>query len=220
MNQKERMQKTIQILKPLHPQGTALKFDSIFQLAIAVILSAQCTDTRVNIVTKELFKKHKTPKDFVKLSQKDLEKIIYSTGFYRAKAKNIKGLARIVVEKYGGVVPKKMDELIALPGIGRKTANIILSEGYGIIEGIAVDTHVKRLSNRLGFTKSQNPQVIERELMELAPSQEWWFLSNALIWHGRRVCFARSPNCEGCELNKLCPSAFVVKNTSIQYSEK
>ncbi|HZX19511.1 MAG TPA: endonuclease III [archaeon] len=210
MNQKERMQKTIQILKPLHPQGTALKFDSIFQLAIAVILSAQCTDTRVNIVTKELFKKHKTPKDFVKLSQKDLEKIIYSTGFYRAKAKNIKGMAGLVHQKFKDKVPKTMEELLELPGVARKTANIILSEGYGIVEGIAVDTHVTRLSNRLGFTESKNPVMIEKDLMDLAPREEWWNLSNMLIWHGRKVCSARKPNCSECKLNSFCPSAFKV----------
>ena len=210
MNQKERMQKTIQILKPLHPQGTALKFDSIFQLAIAVILSAQCTDTRVNIVTKELFKKHKTPKDFVKLSQKDLEKIIYSTGFYRANAKNIKGMAGLVHQKFKDKVPKTMEELLELPGVARKTANIILSEGYGIVEGIAVDTHVPRLSNRLGFTESKNPVMIEKDLMDLAPREEWWNLSNMLIWHGRKVCSARKPNCSECKLNSFCPSAFKV----------
>lgn len=210
MNKKERMQKTIQILKPLHSGGTALKFKSVFQLAIAVILSAQCTDTRVNIVTKELFKKHKTPEDFVKLSQKDLEKIIYSTGFYRAKAKNIKGMAALVHGKFKNNVPKTMEELLELPGVARKTANIILSEGYGIVEGIAVDTHVTRLSNRLGFTKSQNAVIIERDLMELVPREEWWNLSNMLIWHGRKVCYARKPNCVECKLNPFCPSAFKV----------
>jgi len=210
MNKKERMQKTLKILNKLYPDGTALRSTSVFQLAISVILSAQCTDVRVNIVTKELFKKYKKPIDFVKMSQKDLEKIIFSTGFYRAKAKNIKGMAQIVHEKYKDKVPKTMEELLELPGVARKTGNIILSAGYGIVEGIAVDTHVKRLSNRLGFTKSQNPVIIEQDLMQLAPKEKWTDLSNQLIWHGRRVCEARKPNCEGCKLNDFCPSAFKV----------
>lgn len=211
MNKKERMQKTLKILNKLYPRdGTALRSTSVFQLAIAVILSAQCTDDRVNIVTKELFKKHRKPIDFVKISQKDLEKIIFSTGFYRAKAKNIKGMAKIVHEKYNDKVPKTMEELLELPGVARKTGNIILSAGYGIIEGIAVDTHVKRLSNRLGFTESKNAVIIERDLMELVPKDKWWDLSNQLIWHGRRVCDARKPNCKACKLNDFCPSAFKV----------
>jgi len=210
-SKKERMQKTLKILKKLYPtEGTALRSTSVFQLAISVILSAQCTDTRVNMVTKELFKKYKKPVDFVKISQKELEKIIFSTGFYRAKAKNIKGMAELVHEKYKDKVPKTMEELLELPGVARKTGNIILSEGYGIIEGIAVDTHVKRLSNRLGFTTSQNPEIIERDLMELVPKSEWRNISNELIWHGRRVCEARKPNCGGCKLNGFCPSAFKV----------
>ncbi|MFH1390863.1 MAG: endonuclease III [Candidatus Diapherotrites archaeon] len=211
MNKNEKMLKALGILKKLYPtSGTALKSRSVFQLTVSVILSAQCTDVRVNIVTKELFKKYKTPNDFVKISQKDLEKIIYSTGFYRAKAKNIKGMAKLVHEKYSDKVPKTMKELIELPGVARKTANIVLSAGYGIIDGIAVDTHVKRLSNRLGFTVSQNPEIIERDLMELVPKKEWWNLSNMLIWHGRKVCDSRKPKCSECELNKLCPSAFKV----------
>ena len=206
---KFRMQKTLKILNKLYPSdGTALRSKSVFQLAISVILSAQCTDVRVNIVTKELFKNYRKPIDFVKISQKDLEKIIFSTGFYRAKAKNIKGMAQIVHEKYNDKVPKTMEELIELPGVARKTGNIILSAGYGIVDGIAVDTHVKRLSNRLGFTVSQNPEIIERDLMELAPKEKWTDLSNQLIWHGRRVCAARKPNCGCCKLNDFCPSAF------------
>ncbi|HZX33743.1 MAG TPA: endonuclease III [archaeon] len=188
--------------------GTALRFESVFQLAVAVILSAQCTDARVNIVTKELFKKYRTAEDFAAVSQKALEKIVYSTGFYRAKAKNIRGMARIVHEKYSGKMPRTMKELLELPGVARKTANIILTEGYGIVEGIAVDTHVKRLSKRLGFTESANPEKIELELMQLAPKSKWGNVSNMLIWHGRKVCFARKPNCAGCTLNKICPSAF------------
>ncbi len=204
------MQKTIQLLKSHHPEGTALKFKSVFQLAVAVILSAQCTDVRVNIVTKELFKKYKTPTDFVELPQKELEKIIYSTGFYHAKAKSIKGMANLVHEKFNDKLPKTMGELLELPGVARKTGNIILSEGYGIVDGIAVDTHVTRLSNRLGFTSHQDAVKIEKDLMELAPREEWWNLSNMLIWHGRKVCFSRKPACDKCVLNEICPSAFKV----------
>ena len=188
--------------------GTALRFESVFQLAVAVILSAQGTDARVNIVSKELFKKYRTAEDFAAVSQKALEKIVYSTGFYRAKAKNIRGMARIVHEKYSGKMPRTMKELLELPGVARKTANIILTEGYGIVEGIAVDPHVKSLSKRLGFTESANPEKIELELMQLAPKSKWKDVSNMLIWHGRKVCFARKPNCAGCVLNKICPSAF------------
>ena len=211
-NVESRMSDVLASLRELYPnQGTALKFGSVFQLAVAVILSAQCTDVRVNIVTKELFKKCKTAKDFVKIPPKKLEKLIYSTGFYRAKAKNIKGMAKIVQEKYDGQMPRKMKELLELPGVARKTANIILSEGYGIVEGIAVDTHVRRLSNRLGLTTNHDPVKIEQDLMSLAPQNEWWFLSNGLIWHGRKVCFARKPDCAGCTMNKFCPSAFKAK---------
>lgn len=208
---KRRMLRVLSTLEKLYPQWhTALKHDSVFQLAIAVILSAQCTDVRVNIVAKELFKKLKTPQEFATVNQKDFEKLIYSTGFYRAKAKNIRAMAKAVVENYGGILPQKMDELVKLPGIGRKTANIILSEGYGVVDGIAVDTHVKRLSNRLGFTTNQNPEKVERDLMQITPRKDWDKITGLLIWHGRKVCYARKPNCAGCVLNKICPSAFRV----------
>ncbi len=207
--EKERMRLVLRELKKLYPDsGTALRFASVFQLAVAVMLSAQCTDARVNIVTKELFKSLKTPKDFALAPLKDLEKLIYSTGYYHAKAKNIRAMARAVIEWHGGVVPDRMGDLVKLPGIGRKTANIILNEGYGIVEGIAVDTHVTRLSNRLGLTAHHDPVKIEQDLMTLAPRKDWWFLSNALIWHGRKVCHSRKPDCVGCALNKKCPSAF------------
>ena len=212
MDKKEQAKKVISVLKKIYSaHEIALKFNSVFQLSVAVILSAQCTDTRVNIVTKELFKKYKTAEDFTKVSQSDLEKIIYSTGFYRAKAKNIKGMAKIVHEQYSGKIPKTMKQLLELPGVARKTANIILTEGFGIVEGIAVDTHVKRLSNRLGFTESSNPEIIERDLMEIVPKKDWRIISNLLIWHGRAVCNARNPKCYKCKLNELCPSAFSIE---------
>jgi endonuclease-3 len=207
----KKFEKILFELKKLYPNnGTALKFSSNFQLAVAVILSAQCTDNRVNSVTKVLFKKLKTPKDFANASQKDLEKLIYSTGFYRAKAKNIKAMAKKIIENYEGKLPNSMEELVKLPGIGRKTANIILSEGFGLVEGIAVDTHVKRLSQRIGLSKNKTPEKIEVDLMRIFPKKEWRFISNALIMHGRRICSARKPKCGKCSLNNICESAFKI----------
>ncbi len=205
----KRLLKVLELLeKEYGGIGTGLKFGSVFRLAVAVILSAQCTDERVNKVTKELFKKCRTPKDFAEIPQKELEKLVFSTGFYRAKARNIKAMTKKVLEEHNGKLPDSIEELIKLPGMGRKTANVILGEGFGKIEGIVVDTHVKRLSNRLGFTKNQNPEKIETDLMGLVPRAQWREISNVLIWHGRKVCFARKPNCAGCAVNKLCPSAF------------
>jgi len=206
--QKGKMENAIRALEGLYAgHGTALRFNSVFQLAVAVMLSAQCTDVRVNIVTKGLFAKYKTAKDFAALSQKKLEKLIFSTGFYRSKAKNIREMAKTVGEKFGGKMPCTMEKLTSLQGIGRKSANVILSEGFGISEGIAVDTHVRRLSGRLGFSKSADPKKIETDLMELCPKEKWHFLSNSLIWHGRRTCHAQKRDCKGCALAKLCPSA-------------
>jgi endonuclease-3 len=205
----KKFEKILSELKRLYPNnGTALKFGSNFQLAIAVILSAQCTDARVNSVTKVLFKKLKTPEDFANVSQKDLEKLIYSTGFYRAKAKNIRAMAKKIIENHGGKLPNSMEELVKLPGIGRKTANIILSEGFGLVEGIAVDTHVKRLSQRIGLSNNKTPEKIELDLMKIFPKSEWRFISNALILHGRKICSARKPKCQECSLNNVCKSAF------------
>lgn len=209
MNENERIASIIKILNRLYPNnGTSLKYENNFQLAVAVILSAQCTDERVNKVTPLLFKKCKNARGFNKIAQKDLEKLVFSTGFYRAKSKNIKALAKIVCEKYGGKIPGKMAQLLELPGIARKTANVVLGEGFGIVEGVVVDTHVKRLSNRLGFTIHSNPEKIELDLIAKISRPQWWNVSNDLIWHGRKVCFARKPNCAGCKINKLCPSAF------------
>ncbi|VVC00779.1 G/T mismatches repair enzyme [uncultured archaeon] len=206
----ERAGKALAILKRLYPcHGTALKHGSVFQLSVAVILSAQCTDAMVNIVARELFKKLKSPEDFAAVPQGELEKLIYSTGFYRAKAKNLRAMAKALLEKHDGTVPKTMGELVKLHGIGRKTANIILSEGYGIAEGIAVDTHVKRLSVRLGFSRGKTPERIERDLMALLPKKDWGEVNGLLIMHGRGVCTARKPKCAECVLNRICPSAFM-----------
>lgn len=180
----------------------ALDFETPYQLMIAVILSAQCTDARVNIVTKELFKVVKTPEDIHNMDLETLEKYIKSTGFYRNKAKNIKLNAEQVLNEYNGKIPKKMDELVKLAGVGRKTANVVLGEVWGISEGIVVDTHVKRLSKRMGLTKSDNPEIIERELMKIVPKKYWFVFSHYLILYGREVSTAINPKCDICIINK------------------
>lgn len=200
----------LKILKKEHAKerSCGLRYRSPLQLMVATILSAQCTDERVNKVTPGLFKKYKTLKDFANAKQASFEKDIRSTGFYKNKAKNIIAAAKMIQNDFKGRIPKTMEELIKLPGVARKTANIILSEGFGKIEGIAVDTHVKRLSNRLRLTKNSDPKKIEQDLMKKIPKRDWWNISSLLIWHGRKVCNARKPNCKQCKLNKMCPSAF------------
>ncbi len=181
-----------------------LDYKSPLQLLVATILSAQCTDKRVNIVTKDLFKNHHTAADFAGVTQLALEKIIRSTGFYRNKAKNIRAMAKILVDKHGGRVPQVMDELLDLPGVARKTANVVLGNAFQISEGIVVDTHVMRLSARLGLTQETTPEKIEQALVKQIPREDWIWFSHALIWHGRRVCTARNPNCPGCPVSKEC----------------
>jgi len=199
----------IMLLEKEHPDAKiALDFTNPLELLIATILSAQCTDKRVNIVTKTLFKKYKTPKDYAKVDIKELEEDIKSTGFYRNKAKNIKKCCQFLIEKFNSQVPKTMDGLLELPGVARKTANIVLSNAYGIIEGVAVDTHVRRLAKRLGLTENEDPDKIEEDLMEITPKSQWMRITDLLIFHGRRVCLAKGPKCESCVLNKICPSAF------------
>lgn len=203
------MLKVIELLEKEFPKAkTALIHKSPLELLIATILSAQCTDKRVNIVTKTLFKKYRTAEDFANADLKELEESIRSTGFYRNKAKNIKKCCQILVEKYNSQVPKTMKELVELSGVARKTANIVLSHAYGIVEGIAVDTHVRRLSNRLGLTEQKNPNKIELDLMKIVPKTYWIKITDLLIYHGRAICKARKPNCKLCVLNKFCPSAF------------
>ena len=186
-----------------------LAFVDAFQLAVATILSAQTTDERVNMVTPELFKRYPTAGKLAAARQEDVEEIVRSTGFFRNKAKNIIGFARGVVEEHGGEVPRTMAELSVLPGVGRKTANVILGNAFGVDEGVVVDTHVKRLSTLLGFTKEKTPEKIEGDLMALFPRERWTMLSHLLIWHGRRVCDARKPRCEACAVSHLCPSSRV-----------
>ncbi len=184
-----------------------LKYKNPFELLIAVILSAQCTDKRVNEVTKELFKKYGTPRSLAMAGAEDVMRIIRPVGFYRNKAKNIIKAARAIVEEFDGKVPCKMDDLLRLSGVARKTANIVLWHVCGKSEGIAVDTHVKRISNRLGIVNSTNPVVIEKELMEILPKKYWGFYNGWLVDHGRNICMARHPDCENCFLKTLCPQA-------------
>ncbi len=185
----------------------ALHYKSNFQLLVSTILSAQCTDQRVNKVTKELFKKYKTPKDFADLNLKTLEKMIYSTGFYKNKAKNIKATSKKLITDYNSKVPNSMKELLTLPGVARKTANVILSSAFNKNEGIVVDTHVKRVSYRLGLTKNNNPKKIEKDLMKIMPKRSWKDVSFLLINHGRKLCKAPIPKCKDCFLNDICPSS-------------
>lgn len=204
---RKRAQKILELLKKEYPNARCeLDFSTPLELLVATILSAQCTDERVNIVTKTLFKKYRRPEDYLKASQEKFEQEIHSTGFYRNKAKNIRGACRMIVEKFDSEVPGTMEELLELPGVARKTANIVLSHAYDVIEGIAVDTHVKRLAQRLGFTAKADPVKIESDLCELAPKKEWKIFADVLIFHGRRVCFAKKPNHDGCVVRDLCPS--------------
>ncbi|MDR5638771.1 MULTISPECIES: endonuclease III [unclassified Thermosynechococcus] len=192
-------------LKRLYPDATcSLNFANPLQLLVATILSAQCTDERVNQVTPALFARYRDAEDFAMADLAELEQYIKSTGFYRNKARHIQGACRRIVEVYGGQVPKVMEDLLSLPGVARKTANVVLAHGYGILGGVTVDTHVKRLSRRLGLTQETDPVKIERDLMRLIPQPDWENWSIRLIYHGRAVCQARQPQCEGCELIDLC----------------
>ena len=188
---------------------TALRHENPFQLLIATILSAQCTDERVNMVTEVLFRKYPAPADLAALPQPGLEKEIRSTGFYRMKAKNVIGCSRALLERFGGNVPEKMEDLVSLPGVGRKTANVVLGQAFGIISGVVVDTHVHRLSRLLGFTREDTPEKIEEDLMQLFPGKYWIELGSLLILHGRKTCKARRPECPACPVNDRCPSSSV-----------
>jgi endonuclease-3 len=182
-----------------------LDYKNAFQLLVATVLSAQCTDKRVNQTTPALFKKYPNPEKMAKADLRDIQKLVKSTGFFRAKAKNIKGLSNIIVEQFDGNVPSNLEDLITLPGVGRKTANVVLGHAFGI-PGITVDTHFGRLSRRFGWSKQNNPVKVEFEVGELIPEKEWTNLSQRMIWHGRRVCHSRKPACGACALAKLCPS--------------
>jgi len=207
-----RLGKIIAALQRTYPNAHCeLNFANPLQLLIATILSAQCTDKRVNLVTAELFKKYRVAKDFADAPLAELEEAVKTTGFFRNKARNIKACCAALVEKSGGEVPRTMDELHALAGVGRKTANVVLGNAFGINVGVVVDTHVTRLSHRLGLTKQTDPVKIEQELMQLVPQKNWTLFSHWLIWHGRRRCAARKPDCQNCEIQKLCPQTGVKK---------
>lgn len=202
----QRARKIVNILRKEYPEvKSALDFNNAFQLLIATILSAQCTDARVNIVTKTLFKKYKKPEDFLEVSDEELEKDIYSTGFYRQKAKSIKQCCSALIENHQSKVPGSFDDLVKLPGVGRKTASVVAGNAFGI-PAIAVDTHVKRLSNLLGFIDSEDPEKIEIRLKELIPEEDWINISHWLATHGRKICIARRPKCEECVIGEYCPS--------------
>ena len=208
---KERVLKIIELLEKDYPDAkTALHYTNPLEILVATILSAQATDKQVNKVTETLFKKYRTAQDYANADLNELELDVKSTGFYRNKAKNIKNTGKMLVEKFSSEVPDTMEEIMELPGVARKTANIVLSNAYGIVAGIAVDTHVRRLSKRLGLTENTDPNKIEADLMDIVPKGCWKRITDLLIFHGRNVCVARKPKCDVCSLNKICPSAFKV----------
>jgi endonuclease-3 len=210
-----RLKKIIVALDRTYPDvHCELKHTNPLELLIATILSAQCTDKRVNIVAKELFKKYRSAADYANAPLAELERAIKTTGFFRNKAKNIRACCRKLVERYDGQVPRTMEELTQLDGVGRKTANVVLGNAFGINVGVVVDTHVARLSHRLGLTKQTAPEKIEQDLMSLIPQRQWALFSHWLIWHGRRRCSARKPDCGHCEIKKLCPKVGIKNFTT------
>lgn len=203
---RELANKVVETLRRLYPDARcSLDYRTPLQLLIATILSAQCTDERVNKVTPALFARYRSAADFASADPRELENYIRSTGFYRAKAKNIIACCRALVERHGGELPRSLEELTKLPGVGRKTANVLLGTAWGIPAGIVVDTHVRRLARRMGLTQHTNPDKIERDLMELIPQEEWIAFGHRMIYHGRQVCLARNPRCDQCALNSFCP---------------
>ena len=206
MNKKDII-KIIEILKNTYPDAKcSLDFTTPFEMLVAVILSAQCTDERVNKTTPSLFSKYSTPKDFAEIDITELEILIHPCGFYKNKAKNIKETAKIIEEKYNGKVPQTMEELIKLPGVGRKTANVVMLEAFNKPQGIAVDTHCKRIANRIGFSNEKEPEKIEQDLLKLIPKEYYKDVNHIFIWHGRDTCMARKPNCANCTIKNFCKS--------------
>jgi endonuclease-3 len=206
------------LLKEEYPDvKPSLNYSNPLELLVATVLSAQSTDVQINKVTEKLFKKYRTAEDYAGADLRELENDLYSTGFYKSKAKNIKAAAQIIVEKYNGEVPKTMEEMVSLPGVGRKTANIVLARAFGIVEGVAVDTHVKRVSRRLGLTKNSDPDKIEKDLISLARKEDLDSISMTLIYHGRKICQARRPKCEICVLKNLCPSSIIFIGSDQNY---
>jgi endonuclease-3 len=207
---KARTEQIIKLLKRAHPDAhCALNHSNAFELLVATILSAQCTDERVNIVTADLFRKYRQPKDYLEVPATELQQDIHTTGFFRNKTKSIQGACKLLTEEFGGQVPQTMEELLRLPGVARKTANVVLGVAFGIASGVVVDTHVSRLSQRLGLTKQKDAGKIEPDLVELVSRKDWILFSHLLIFHGRRVCKARRPLCEECVVEKLCPSSLL-----------
>ena len=216
----EQVQAIIAELHRLYPDAKcSLNFSNPLELLIATQLSAQCTDERVNIVTQDLFRKYRGVEDYASVSQEELERDIRSTGFYRNKAKNIRATAQRIITNFGGEVPRTMTELLTLPGVARKTANVVLGNAFGIIEGVVVDTHVGRLVRRFGWTSNEDPMKVEQDLMKIVPQKDWLDLSHMLIYHGRTICLARKPLCEECALSDLCPSAFIAKSGLVYTSD-
>jgi endonuclease-3 len=210
VEEKQRTRKIIARLRKQYPDARcSLNHSNPLELLVATILSAQCTDERVNIVTANLFRKYRSPEDYLRVPQSELEQDIRSTGFYRNKAKAIQGASKIISERHGGRVPDTVEELLALPGVARKTANVVLGNAFEISSGVVVDTHVGRLSKRLGLSAHEQPEKIERDLMELVPKKDWIDFSHLLIYHGRKVCKARTPLCGECVIEQLCPSSLL-----------
>jgi endonuclease-3 len=208
--EKQRTRKIIARLKKAYPDAQcSLNHSNPFELLIATILSAQCTDERVNIVTADLFRKYRSCEDYVNAPPAELERDIHSTGFFRNKTRSIQGACKRILEEHGGQVPNDLDKLLALPGVARKTANVVMGNAFGVASGIVVDTHVARLSQLLGLTKHTQPEKIERDLMELVPKKDWIDFSHLLIYHGRSVCKARRPECDRCVIEPLCPSSLL-----------
>ncbi|MBI1802343.1 MAG: endonuclease III [Chloroflexi bacterium] len=206
-HEKQRASMILRRLRKTYPDAQcALHHANAFQLLVATILSAQCTDEKVNEVTPELFQRYPTPQALAEAKREEVETLVHATGFYRNKAKSIQGAARMLVEEFGGEVPRGMEELLRLPGVARKTANVVRGVAYGLANGVVVDTHVRRLSQRLGLTAQEDPERIEQDLMQIIPKSRWIDFSHQLIWHGRRICFARKPNCPECPLLDLCPA--------------
>jgi endonuclease-3 len=207
---KARTREVIRRLKRAYPGAKcSLNHSNPFELLVATILSAQCTDERVNIVTADLFRKYRKPEDYLKVPPRELEKDIQSTGFFRNKTKSIQGTARMLTEQYHGEVPHTMDELLELPGVARKTANVVLGNAFDIHAGVVVDTHVTRLSHRLGFTQQKTAEKIELDLIEIVPKKDWVIFPHLMIYHGRKICKARNPLCEECVVEKQCPSSYL-----------
>ena len=204
---KKRTAEVIRRLKKAYPDAhCALNHSNEFELLIATILSAQCTDERVNIVTADLFRKYRGPEDYLKVERSELEKDIHSTGFFRNKAKSIQGACSLLIDEFGGEIPQTMEAILTLPGVARKTGNVVLGNAFGIASGVVVDTHVARLSKRLGLTNNENAEKIEKDLMELVPKRHWVMFPHWLITHGRQICIARKPKCRQCVLANICPS--------------